>query len=280
MKFHEDQYVGYDGTRMYMCAWLPDDDKPRALLIAIHGLGSHGQTMKNIGEYFSQRGLAVLAPDMRGFGHYTGRKGHVISFDEYVEDLQNIVMQAKDKYPNRLTYLFGHSMGALHVIRYVAVYPESVDGIVISCPGLAERLPVGRMTRLAARVLSLMDVKRYVQTKLDFSLASHDPEVVRAHENDPLRFDKVTPRLGISGLDAAKKAMRLAKFIRTPALIQQAGDDRVVVAEKAKEFHDNLASQDKEWKLYEGLYHEIHAEIGKERVLEDMEAWLEKRLVS
>jgi alpha-beta hydrolase superfamily lysophospholipase len=69
-----------------------------------------------------------------------------------------------------------------------------------------------------------------------------------------------------------------APRILLPTLVQQAGDDRLVKPEKTKEFFDRLGSEDKVWKLYDGLYHELYAEVGKEQVLQDMHEWLEERL--
>lgn len=278
MKFNESEYIGYDGTKMFMATWLPDDERVRALLIAIHGLGSHGSTLKNIGEYFAERGLGVFAPDMRGFGHFSGLKGHVMDFDEYVEDMHNIVMQVKDRFINKLTFLFGHSLGGQHVIRYVAEYPLETDGIMLSCPAVSETLDIGTGKRIAGSILSVLNIKRYFENEIDFEVACHDPKVIAEHENDPLRFDKVTPRFGIEGLKAAKEAYQLAPFIRLPVLVQQAGDDRLVDPDKTREFFESLASEDKTWLFYEGLYHELHSEPQKALVIGDMETWLEGRL--
>ncbi|TFG06629.1 alpha/beta hydrolase [Candidatus Thorarchaeota archaeon] len=278
MKFMESEYVGYDGTRMFMATWLPDDEKVRALLIAIHGLGSHGSDLRNIGEYFAERGLGVFAPDMRGFGHYSGLKGHVMDFDEYIEDMHNIVMQVKDRYINKLTFLFGSSLGGQHVIRYVAKYPSETDGIMLSCPAVSETLDIGIGTRIGGQILSFLNLKRYFENEVDFEACCHDPEVIAEHENDPLRFDKVTPRFGIEGLKAAKEAFKLAPFIDRPALVQQAGDDKLVDPDKTREFFENLGSENKTWRFYEGLYHELHSEPQKDIVLGDMEKWLEERL--
>jgi alpha-beta hydrolase superfamily lysophospholipase len=195
MKYREGQYTGFDGVQMHMHSWHPDDEKPRALIIAVHGLGSHGYGMRNIGEYFAERGVAVYAPDMRGFGHYTGLKGHVMSFDEYIEDMYNIVMQIKDEYLNKLTFLFGESLGGQHVIRYVATYPRAVDGMILSCPAVSETLDIGIGTYIAGRILSILNVKRYFSSSLKREYLSHDLEAVKELENDTLRFEMVTPRL-------------------------------------------------------------------------------------
>ncbi|MCF2136404.1 MAG: alpha/beta hydrolase [Candidatus Thorarchaeota archaeon] len=280
MIFEETHYLGYDGLRMYMAAWLPDDERPRALLIAIHGLGSHGLSLRTIGEYMAEKGIAVFAPDMRGFGHYTGIKGHVMNFNEYIEDLQNIVMQVKDRFHNKLTFLYGHSLGGQHIIRYAATYPHEVDGLIIACPAVSQQLPISPLKKIGAWFLSLLNVKKQFSDDNDLTLSSRNPEVVREHEEDPLTWDSVTPRFGISGLRAVKEAFNAAPLIKLPALVQQAGDDKLVIPEKTRDFFDRLGSEDKEWILYEGLYHEIFREPEKERVLADMYNWLDKRLVS
>ncbi len=280
MIFEESHYLGYDGLKMYMATWLPDDEKPRALLIAIHGLGSHGLGYRVIGEYMAERGIAVFAPDMRGFGHYSGLKGHVMNFDEYVEDIQNLVMQVKDRFLNKLTFLYGHSLGGQHIIRYAAAYPNDVDGLMIACPAVSEKLPISTLKKIGAWFLSLLNVKKYFATGNDLTLSSRDPEVVREHEEDPLFWNYVTPRFGMCGFRAVKEAFNDAPLIKLPALVQQAGNDGLVDPEKTKEFFDNLGSTDKEWILYEGLYHEIFREPEKDRVLADMYNWLDKRLVS
>ncbi|MFX1369330.1 MAG: serine aminopeptidase domain-containing protein, partial [Promethearchaeota archaeon] len=61
---------------------------------------------------------------------------------------------------------------------------------------------------------------------------------------------------------------------------QQAGDDKMVSPQKSKEFFNSIASADKTWRLYEGLYHELHEEPERDIVLGEMAAWLEKRLPS
>ncbi len=280
MKFEESKYIGYDGTRMFLASWLPDDMNPRALVVAAHGLGSHGLDMATIGEYLSERGVAVFAPDLRGFGHYSGRKGHVMRFDEYIEDMDNLIMQVKDRFLNKLTYVFGSSFGGVVVTKYVIRYTNVVDGLILHCPGVSPTLGVGRVEYAVGRLLSLLNVKRYVDNKVGFSKTTRRPEVAKRHENDPLRFQKVTPRFGIEGLKAAREAFQGAELIQMPVLVQQAGDDMMVDKAKIKEFFDALSSKDKNWILYGGLYHELHEEPEREKVLGDLMNWLEKRLPS
>ncbi len=278
MKFEESHYVGYDGVRMHMNAWLPEDDKPRALLLTLHGLGSHGRAHHSIGEYFAERGFAVFAPDMRGFGHYEGLKGHVMRFDEYVEDIHNIVMQIKDRYLNKLTFVHGHSLGGQWIVNYIMNYPKEVDGIILSGPAVSQQLPIGTATRILAKFLSFLNVKKMISNGVTLEYLSRDPDVVKKHKEDELRYELVTPRFGAEGLSALDKAFRASPLIKIPTLVQQAGQDKIVVADKNKEFFENLGSPDKTWLYYEDLYHEVFNEPEKEQVLQDMENWLEKRM--
>jgi len=263
---------------MFMALWRPDDDKPRALVIALHGLGSHGGDMKNIGEYLAERGIAVFAPDLRGFGHYSGTKGHVMSFEEYDEDIQNLVMQVKDTYLNKITFLFGVSLGGLISVRYVLKYPRTLDGLILHCPAVSQTLDIGAGKKFAGSILSALNVKRYVSNEVVYSDASRNPENIERMEKDPLRFVMVTPRFGMEGLKAEKEAFRSASRIIMPVLIQQAGEDKLVSPERNKEFFDNLQSADKTWHLYDGLYHQLHEEPEKDQVLGDLYKWLDTRL--
>ena len=48
----------------------------------------------------------------------------------------------------------------------------------------------------------------------------------------------------------------------------------------AKYFYDTAGSTDKTLKLYEGHYHDLLNDIGKEQVLDDIRGWLDARIVA
>jgi len=66
--------------------------------------------------------------------------------------------------------------------------------------------------------------------------------------------------------------------ITLPLLIVQGGADRLVDPAGATMLFDKIGSADKEIKVYDDFYHEVFNEPEHERVLGDVEAWLEKRL--
>ncbi|MFW9788216.1 MAG: alpha/beta hydrolase [Candidatus Thorarchaeota archaeon] len=273
----ESTYQGFDGTTMLLRIWKPDSS-PKAVVLGIHGLGSHSGLMDFIAEQFTSRGYIFYAPDMRAFGTYPGRKGHVESFDEYIEDMESLVAYLKLMHHDMKLFLFGHSLGGLHVIRYIANHPNEADGIVIPCPAVSERLKMSGATRAIAKLLSKINVKMYFDNGLDLELVSRNPEFVKRNQEDPLRFDKATPRFGTEGLRASEEGFNLANRITLPVILQQAGEDLILDPERNKEFFDNIASDDKTWKLYPGMYHEPFQDEGSEEVLSDLFGWLEEHL--
>jgi alpha-beta hydrolase superfamily lysophospholipase len=62
--------------------------------------------------------------------------------------------------------------------------------------------------------------------------------------------------------------------------MQVAGEDYLVDADSSKHFFEKLTLEDKTLHVYDGMYHEIYnaPQDQKERVLDDLEEWLEKRM--
>ncbi len=277
MKIKESHYQGHDGTRMLVRAWAPDEES-KASIVAIHGLGAHSGLLSNLGEFFSSKGFTFYAPDMRGFGTFPGRKGHVESFDEYIEDMKFLIDDIKDKSSGKRVFLFGHSLGGLHVIRYVSSNPGQVDGVILMCPGISERLKVSNATKKLVGFLSKLNLKVYFNNGLDFTLLAKNPEIPQRYQEDPLRFDKVTPRFASEGFKASAEGASLAPSIRDPVLVIQTGEDKIIIPEKTKEFFDNISSLDKTYKFYPDLYHEPFEDDGVDELLNDIYVWIEERI--
>ncbi len=266
-------YQGFDGTTMLLRIWRPEVES-KAVILGIHGLGSHSGLLDFIAEQFTTQGYTFYAPDMRGFGAYPGRKGHVENYDEYIDDMESLVAYLKLMHHDSKLFLFGHSLGGLHIIRYIARHPGEADAIMLSCPAVSEKLKMSGAVRALVKFLSKLNVKIYFNNGLDYDLLSRNPEVVKRNREDPLRFDKVTPRYGFEGLKASEEGFNLASNITIPVLVQQAGEDKIVDPERNKEFYDNIASEDKTWKLYPDLFHQPFQEEGSEEVFADLFSWL------
>ncbi len=278
MSSEEEHYSGYDGTIMLLRVWKPEGT-PRAVVIGLHGLGSHSGLQEFVAKQFASKGFIFYAPDLRGFGTFPGRKGHVDSYDEYDEDIKQLVEQIQEGHPDAKIFLFGHSLGAVHAARYVMKYPNApIAGLITPCPAVSERLKVSAATRAMGAAMSKLNVKMYIDNGLNFDLIAQNQEVVKLNREDPLRFDKATPRYAMEGLAAAKDTAENAYRIKLPIFIQQGGDDEITIPEKNKEYFDRIGSEDKTWKLYPGLWHQPFEDEGGEQFLADIFSWIEVRL--
>ncbi|MGD9145672.1 MAG: alpha/beta hydrolase, partial [Anaerolineae bacterium] len=87
-----------------------------------------------------------------------------------------------------------------------------------------------------------------------------------------------TSRLGAEMLVAIDWTQAHAAEMNLPCLIVHGSDDRLCPPEASQRFYENVTSADIERIEYEGYYHEVFNEPGKEKVLADVEAWLQRHI--
>ena len=63
-----------------------------------------------------------------------------------------------------------------------------------------------------------------------------------------------------------------------PLLILHGTADKVTKPSGSKEFYERAGSSDKTLKLYEGHFHDLLADVGKQQVMADIQAWIDAHL--
>ncbi|HZP21630.1 MAG TPA: alpha/beta hydrolase, partial [Bauldia sp.] len=66
--------------------------------------------------------------------------------------------------------------------------------------------------------------------------------------------------------------------ITLPLFILHGSEDHATKPSGSREFHDHAGSKDKTLKIYEGHYHDLLADLGKEEVMGDVIAWLDRHV--
>ncbi len=276
MRHREDNFTGYGGINLYWQCWLPEE-KPRAVLIIAHGLAEHGGRYGNIVDYFVPRGYAVYALDHRGHGKSEGWRCYVEQFEHYVRDLEAFVNLAKQKQPESQVYVLGHSMGSTISAAYVLQNQAEIDGLIVTGATLKPGNSVTPVQIFMARAISAV-LPRMGVAALDAGSISQDRDVVQAYINDPLVYQgKVTARLGAELLKVMKQIRQKLADIQLPVLIMHGTEDRLSDPQSSQLMYDNVSSLDKTVLFYKGYHHEIHNEPGRNKVLADIENWLEAR---
>jgi acylglycerol lipase len=239
--------------------------QPRAAVALLHGLAEHSGRYEHIGARLAGAGYSVYTADLRGHGRSDGFPGEVSGLADWLEDTDAMVARARDAAAGRPVFAFGHSLGALIAAAYVARHPDAVDGLVLS--GLA-------VLAGTALLASMADPEGQ---GIPPTAISRDPKVVQAYVDDELVFaDRVSPEANAAALEAAIDVNQAGDRLALPVLMVHGSDDAIADVEGARDLFDSLAASDKQLIVYDGLFHEVLNEPERDRVLDDVVAWLDR----
>jgi len=279
VKHQEGFLKGVRGANIYFQNWLPEGD-PKAVLLVIPGLAEHSGRYVNVVNHFVPLGYAVYGIDHLGHGKSEGKRVYVKQFDDFTDPLKSYFDMITRLEPGKPVFLLGHSLGGLIGVVYLLDHQAELKGAVLSAPLIK---PPGNVTPAAAfmsKVFSAL-LPKFGILAFDRNGVSQDPAVVQAYVDDPLVYrGKITARLTSEIGKAMQTIGSEANRITLPILIVQGSADSLVDPAGARVLFDAVGSADKEIKIYEGFYHEVFNEPGRERVLRDVEAWLEAHLGS
>ncbi len=276
MKHDEGTFNGYEGLELYYQRWRPEGE-PKAVLPIVHGFGEHSGRYGNVVDWFVPKGYAVYGFDLRGHGRSPGPRGYLNEWAEFRGDVKSFLELVREQEPGRPLFLLGHSLGGLIVLEYVLHHPEGLVGVIASGPLLAQA-SISPFLIMMSKVLSSVMPRFTLDTNLDATTISRDPAVVEAYVSDPLVHSLGTPRLSTELDRAIEWTQAHGAEMRIPCLIVHGSADQLVPPEGSRIFYENMTLSDKERQVYEGYYHEVFNDVGKERVLAAVEAWVEHHL--
>ncbi len=266
---------GKGGLRIFTRHWRPAGE-PKAALVICHGVNSHGGQYLRAGKEFAAAGFAVTALDLRGRGKSEGERFYVESVDEYVSDLSQTIDLAKSHDPGLQCFLLGHSAGGVTSVSYALDYQDRIDGLI--CESFAFHVFAPDIALAILKGASHIAPHLHV-LKLKMEDFSRDPAWVEQLLADPLTKDEVQPVQTVVALVRAGDRMaREFGTITLPVLIMHGTADKATRPDGSQEFFDHAGSADKQLILYEGYYHDLLNDLGRERVMADVVGWIEERL--
>ncbi|PZQ99761.1 MAG: alpha/beta hydrolase [Cereibacter sphaeroides] len=272
---HVETFRSRDGLSIYLRSWVPDGHA-RAILLIVHGFNSHSGQYVPVGEYFAATGLAAYALDLRGRGRSEGERFYVEDFADYLADVRHMAEIARSRHPGLQIFLLGHSAGGVVSSVFALEHQDKLAGLI--CESFAFQVPAPDVALLALKGLSHLLPHVHV-LKLKIEDFSRDPVVMERLLADPLIQDEVQPTKTVAEMVRADERLkREFPKITLPVLILHGTEDRVTRPSGSQEFFDNAGSSDKTLKLYEGHWHDLLADIGRESVLADILGWIDARV--
>ena len=271
----EDTFQGVDGLNIFFRSWSPRG-KARGVLVIVHGFNSHSGQYFWAADQFAASGFAVYALDQRGRGRSEGRRFYVENVDDYVDDVTDFVKLAKVREPLLPVFVLGHSAGGVISCVYALGRQSEIAGLI--CESFALEVPAPAAVLATIKALARI-VPRLPVLKLPKIGFSRDQHVVDAMIHDPLIATEVQPAITVAAmLRASERLKREFPSIRIPVLILHGTADTVTLPAGSRFFHETAGSADKTLKFYPDHVHDLLNDVGKEKVVADIVAWIRARL--
>ncbi len=207
--------------------WLPKQP-PRAVVLALHGFNDSRDAWAMPAPHLAAAGIAVFAPDQRGFGAAPGR-GDWPGSARLVRDARQMAAILHQRYPSVPLTLMGESMGGAiglvlgaqgdaDVASYVLISPAVWGGTALAWPlraSLAVADTFVPWLRLTGRQAAVR--------------ASDNIPALIAFSNDPLTIHatRIATLAGLTRLMGEAQA-DCAKFAPAHALILYGGHDQLI----------------------------------------------------
>ncbi len=254
-----------DGVVLRTRTWTPSGI-PRARLLLVHGIAEHSGRYERTASLLAAGGLDVRAFDLRGFGGSGGPRAYVRRWDDYLDDVEDMLRALGDGLP---VVLMGHSLGGLIALTYAMSRRPAPDLLVLSSPALDTTVPA--LVRAIAPWLSRATPMLKLGNGLRGEQLSTDPAVGEAYFADPLVVPRTTARLGAEMFAAMSRATTDLGSLRVPTLVTHGSADTIVPPASTASL---AALPGVERRVYSGMCHETLNEPDGNLVVADILAWV------
>ena len=261
-----------DGLNIFGQKWESETAAPKAVICLVHGFGEHSSRYEHVAQFFTDNNYAVIAYDARGHGRSEGKRGHFVSYDEFLNDVDNLLKQADSNFPNLPKIIYGHSMGGQVVANFAIKRNPKVAGIILSSPFFQPGFAPPAIKLAAGKLMRNLIPSFSLPSGLDVNAISRDKEVVKKYSNDPLVFDSISSKMGIELIEFGAEAVQNASQLKLPTLLFHGTEDKLTSFAESKKFVAN-AGNNVTFIEYKGLYHECHNEPEKAEVFQNMLKW-------
>ena len=293
-------------TQIHLKIWLPDTE-PMATMQIAHGVAGHCDRFDGMASFLAERGITVLANDHLGHGKSITDPSERGFFDEndgwmkVVEDMHTVYALTCGRFPSVPHFLLGHSMGSFLARTYLFTWPNDFDGVLLAGTGHQRRavLRIGRLlagglaavspkgrSKVLYRSVSASYNRCFRPARTAYDWLTRDEAAVDEFLRDPTCGFACTNRLyadmmqGLLMITDRKNMEKMDK--EKPVLFYSGTMDPVgengAGVRRAFEAFRSCGMRDVELKLYEGGRHEMHNELNRQEVFDDILAWTEEKI--
>jgi len=231
----------------------------KAVILHIHGIGSHFQfVFSNLDDfserdnYFSKFNYKSIGFEFHGHGKSDGLHCYVKDFNDLLNDLNTVLYYVSNIYVNKPIYLFAESMGAAVCLKYLIDQKnEFIKGLILISPmcGIDDHLKpsqiVTNILLIASKIIPTW--KLATTTKKMSNENVINKEYIEARHLCPFSY-KGSQRLS-TVRELYLNCLWLpnnAQYIDIPILIFHGLNDRITTPLGTKTVFEKIKSYDKE----------------------------------
>jgi alpha-beta hydrolase superfamily lysophospholipase len=266
-----DFYTAADGRRLALRTWEANPT-PKARLVFLHGITSHGGWYARSCESLARAGFDVHFLDRRGSGMNIEDPGDVDQWSTWLGDVAAYLEPLRGREP---IVLCGISWGGKLAAAVARRYPGLVQALALICPGLYSPHEPGLLKRLAlAAPAPERRKKRRVRIPLERPALFTDSDAWQDFiARDPLTLRRVSWRFAREDRRLTDYARGAAPFLHMPLLVVLAGRDRIVNNSRTRAFFNRTGSRVRTLIEYPNAAHTLEFEPDPEPYFADLATW-------
>jgi alpha-beta hydrolase superfamily lysophospholipase len=219
-------------------------------IIAVHGLYSYHIYFADLLKFYTNRGHEVKTYDLAGFGKTTSSgKGDVESFNVYVFQLVNLILEMKKLHPANAIVVVGENIGGLVTLLTSATTEKLIDVLVAVNPVTDAHFPFTKASSVGHYLGGIMNPGKHIELKIAPEDFCDDEKYLDILKKDDNRVNFITFRFWMSLLKATVELKKQAHRIRSASLIQVSKSDKNASARISKEIFFSIGTRQKHFQV-------------------------------
>lgn len=293
-----------DGWNIHSYYLIPQQDM-KAVVYIVHGMYEKAIRYQHFMNFLYDNGYGAYSMDHRGHGESCQRGiGDLGDADVYlkmIRDMRTMILKIRATHPAHKLILFGHSMGSFLAQRYIQIYPNTIDALLLSGSGGKDQAAVavlGKNMAYSLKKLGLSNRRSFPMffmqqrvlsrnikdKKTMYDWICSDERVIEEYRRDNQLGIPYTVNSyyyvykGISENFQRRNMVHVNRNL--PIFMVSGAKDPVGNFGKGVHllvrWYKSFDINNVECKIYPNMRHEVLNEYEKETVMEDILEWLKK----
>ncbi|OCG22864.1 hypothetical protein A9G11_06750 [Gilliamella sp. wkB108] len=259
----EKTFISHDGCKLFYRYWPAQDSETNSTqaIVLFHRGHEHSGRVAHLADEIDLPNYQIFAWDARGNGQSEGERGDAENIASLVKDANCFIDHITHQYAiaQKDLAVIAQSVGAVIAATWVHDYVPNIRALVLGSPAFSVKLYIP----LAVPGLKLLYnfkgnffVNSYVKPKL----LTHDTQRAESFAQDPLITRRISVRLLLDLYTVSDRIVEDANAITVPTQLLVSGSDYVVRRKPQKLFYQNLGTEQKEFHILPGFYHDTFGE--------------------